>query len=434
MAVSLGFHIVFAVVGMAMPLFMVIAEWRYARTGDSTYLDLAKRWAKGTAILFAIGAVSGTVLSFELGLLWPAFMERAGPVIGMPFSLEGFAFFLEAIFLGVYLYGWDRVSRGAHLFAGAVVALSGLASGVFVVAVNAWMNTPAGFTLRDGVLADIDLRRAFFSPAFPSQALHMALAAYSSVAFAVLAIHAARLLRAPDSPFHRRAASIALLVATIVTPLQIASGDFAAKALAQYQPEKLAAAEADFETMRGAPISIGGFPDAEHGTLHGAVRIPRVLSFLATGDPNGLVRGLSDFPRDEWPPLAIVHVSFDLMVACGFSMLALVAFAMLLRVRKRSPLDHRFFLRLAVLCGPLGLVAIEAGWFVTEVGRQPWIVVGVLRTSDAVSPMPGLIVPCVGITILYLLLSVVVVTLLRAHVLSAPSGAEATLSEARGTP
>jgi cytochrome bd ubiquinol oxidase subunit I len=434
MAVSLGFHIVFAVVGMAMPLFMIIAEWRYIRTGDSMYLDLAKRWAKGTAILFAVGAVSGTVLSFELGLLWPAFMERAGPLIGMPFSLEGFAFFLEAIFLGVYLYGWDRVSRTAHVFAGAVVSLSGLASGVFVVAVNAWMNTPVGFTLRDGALANIDVVRAFFSPAFPAQALHMALAAYSSVAFAVLAIHSARLLRTPDSPFHRRAAGIALLVATVVTPLQIASGDVAAKAIAKYQPQKLAAAEAHFETMAGAPISLGGFPDAEQGTLHGAVQVPKVLSFLATGDPNGVVRGLSDFPRDEWPPLAIVHWSFDVMVACGFAMLALVAFAVLQRAKKRNPFDNRLFLRLAVLCGPLGIVAIEAGWVVTEVGRQPWIVVGVLRTADAVTPMPGLLVPCAAITALYLVLSVVVASLLRAHVLSAPSGAAGTLSEADVTP
>jgi cytochrome d ubiquinol oxidase subunit I len=425
MAVSLGFHIVFAVVGMAMPLLMVAAEWRHLRTGDPAYLELAHRWAKGTAILFAVGAVSGTVLSFELGLLWPRFMERAGPVIGMPFSLEGFAFFLEAIFLGVYLYGWDRVSRWQHLFAGIVVAVSGLASGVFVVAVNAWMNTPSGFTMKDGVVTDVRLWEAFFTPAFSSQAIHMALAAYASVAFAVLAIHASRLLRTPGSTFHRRAAGIALVVAAVSTPLQIASGDFAAKQLARNQPRKLAAAEALFETTRGAPLSIGGMPDVSNAELRGALRVPKGLSFLATGDPDGVVRGLLDFPRDEWPPVAVVHLSFQVMVACGLVMMGLMLFAGVLHVKKRNPLYSRTFLRAAVLCGPLGLVALEAGWFVTEVGRQPWIVVGTMKTADAVTPMPGLVVPCVIITAVYCMLGAVVVSLLRAHVLRASRGGAA---------
>jgi len=327
MAISLGFHIVFAVVGMAMPLFMVVAEWRYTRSGDPVYLDLARRWAKGTAILFAVGAVSGTVLSFELGLLWPAFMEYAGPVIGMPFSLEGFAFFLEAIFLGVYLYGWERVSRRAHLLSGVAVAVSGLASGVFVVSVNAWMNTPSGFTLEHGRITEIDFVAAFFNPAFPTQALHMALAAYTSVAFAVLAIHAARLLRQPDSAFHRRAAAIALAFAAVATPLQIASGDLAAKHLAQHQPRKLAAAEALFETRRGAPLVIGGLPDVDRGELDYAIHIPYGLSFLAHGDIHAEVLGLNAFQRSEWPPVRIVHAAFQVMVACGVALLGLVLWA-----------------------------------------------------------------------------------------------------------
>jgi cytochrome d ubiquinol oxidase subunit I len=420
MAISLGFHIVFAVVGMAMPLFMVIAEWRHARTGEASYLELAHRWAKGTAILFAVGAVSGTVLSFELGLLWPAFMERAGPIIGMPFSLEGFAFFLEAIFLGVYLYGWDRVSRRAHLFAGLAVAVSGLASGVFVVAVNAWMNTPSGFTLKDGQITDIRLWDAFFSPAFPTQALHMVFAAYSSVAFAVLSIHAWRLIRSPASAFHRRAAGIALVIAAVATPLQILSGDLAAKQLAANQPRKLAAAEALFVTTAGAPLSIGGIPDVARAELRGAIHVPKALSVLATGDPNGVVQGLLDFPRGEWPPVTIVHLSFEIMVGCGVAMLGIVLFAAFLRMRKRHPLDSLLFLRAAVLCGPLGVVALEAGWFVTEVGRQPWIVVGTMKTADALTPMPGLVVPCVVITLVYCVLGAVVISLLRKHVLSVP--------------
>ena len=421
MAMSLGFHIVFAVVGMAMPVFMVLAEFLHARTGEATYLDLAHRWAKGTAILFAVGAVSGTVLSFELGLLWPSFMELAGPVVGMPFSLEGFAFFLEAIFLGIYLYGWDRVRRSRHLLAGVVVALSGLMSGVFVVAVNAWMNTPTGFTLKDGRVADIDYVRAFFSPAFGAQALHMALAAYASVAFAVLGIHAFRLLKRPSSAFDRRAAGLCLLVATVVTPLQLASGDFAAKQIAKYQPLKLAAAEALFQSQNAAPLAIGGWPDAAGRQIHGAVHVPKALSFLATGDFDAHVKGLDAFPEEDWPSLPVVHVSFEVMVACGSAMMALVAAYLFLRWRKRDALSTPWVLRAAVFCSPLGVIAVEAGWFVTEVGRQPWVITGILRTRDAVTPMPGLVWPLVAFSALYLFLGVVVVVLLRAHVLAAPA-------------
>jgi cytochrome d ubiquinol oxidase subunit I len=420
MAVSLGFHIVFAVVGMAMPIFMVLAEFLHAVTLDDVYLDLAHRWAKGTAILFAVGAVSGTVLSFELGLLWPSFMEFAGPVVGMPFSLEGFAFFLEAIFLGIYLYGWERVRWTRHLLAGVVVALSGLMSGVFVVAVNAWMNTPSGFTLKDGRVADIDYVRAFFSPAFAAQAIHMALAAYASVAFAVLGIHALRLLRQPGSSFDRRAAGLCLLVATVVTPLQLASGDYAAKQIAKYQPLKLAAAEALFQSQNGAPLAIGGWPDASAREIHGAVHVPKALSFLATADFDGHVQGLDAFPESDWPSLPVVHVSFEVMVACGSAMMALVMAYLLLKWRKRDPLSTRWFLQAAVFCSPLGIIAVEAGWFVTEVGRQPWVITGILRTRDAVTPMPHLVWPLLVFTMLYFVLGVVVVVLLRAHVLSAP--------------
>jgi cytochrome d ubiquinol oxidase subunit I len=424
MAVSLGFHIVFAVVGMAMPVMMFIAEYRYARSGDEVFLDLAHRWAKGTAILFAVGAVSGTVLSFELGLLWPRFMERAGPLIGMPFSLEGFAFFLEAIFLGVYLYGWEKVPRRAHLAAGAVVAVSGLASGVFVVAVNAWMNTPAGFSLKDGGFADIDLVRAFLSPSFGPEALHMVLAAYASVAFVVLGIHAAALVKSPGSPFHRRAAAIALGIATVATPLQLFSGDLAAQNIAEYQPTKLAAAEAHFETAAGAPIVVGGIADVERRTVHGAIRIPYVLSLLAKHDPHATITGLDAVAESDWPPVAITHLAFDVMVGSGTAMLALVVAGLILRLRKRDPLANRTFLRAAVLASPLGMVALEAGWTVTEVGRQPWIIVNVLRTRDAVTPVPYLVIPFLAFTLLYAMLGVVVVVLLRRHVGSAPKDAQ----------
>src|SRR3954463_14103536 len=210
MALSLGFHIVFAEIGIAMPLLMTLAEWRWRRTGDRVYLDLAKRWAKGSAILFAVGAVSGTVLSFELGLLWPGFMELAGPIIGIPFLLEGFAFFTEAIFLGVYLYGWDRISPRAHLWAGIAVAISGAASGIFVVTANSWMNSPAGFDLVGGRPVNIDPIAAMLNPMAFQQTLHMTLAAYAATGFAVGGIHAFLLLFDPTNAFHRRALTAAL--------------------------------------------------------------------------------------------------------------------------------------------------------------------------------------------------------------------------------
>src|SRR5687768_12883043 len=225
MAMSLGFHIIFAVVGVAMPVLMVIAERRWQRSGDRIYLELAKRWAKGTAILFAVGAVSGTVLSFELGLLWPRFMEYAGSIIGMPFSLEGFAFFTEAIFLGIYLYGWDRISPRAHIFAGVMVALSGIASGIFVVTANAWMNTPTGFDLVDGQMTNIDPIRAMLNPASFPEAQHMTLASFAATGLAVAGIHAFLLLRRPDHPFHRRALGIALMVGAPAAILMPLSGD-----------------------------------------------------------------------------------------------------------------------------------------------------------------------------------------------------------------
>jgi cytochrome d ubiquinol oxidase subunit I len=301
------------------------------------------------------------------------------------------------------------------------VALSGLASGIFVVSVNAWMNTPAGFTLENGSIASIDYWKAFFNPAFPSQAVHMAFAAYTSVAFAVLGIHAYRLLKEPESRFDRHAAQLCLRLAVVAVPFQLWSGDWAAKQITVNQPLKLAAAEALFESQKGAPLAIGGIPDASARELVGAIHVPKALSFLATGDFEAPVQGLDAFPREDWPSLPVVHLSFDAMVGCGTAMAGLVAFFLWHKLRKRDPLQNPWFLRAAVVCAPLGLVAVEAGWFVTEVGRQPWVVTGVLRTRDAVTPMPHLVWPMLGISALYLFLGVVVLLLLRAHVLSAPA-------------
>jgi cytochrome d ubiquinol oxidase subunit I len=420
MAMSLAFHIIFAVAGITTPLLMCIAEWRWLRTRDETYLTLAKRWAKGTAILFAVGAVSGTVLSFELGLLWPEFMRWAGAIIGMPFSLEGFAFFTEAIFLGIYLYGWERVSPRAHLASGAIVALSGAASAIFVVIANAWMNTPTGFRLMDGKPVDIDPIAAMMNPAALGQTIHMLLAAYAAVGFAVAGIHAFLLLRDRRNIFHRHALAIALAVGASGAILQPMSGDLLGQMLARYQPVKLAAMEGQFKTEQGAPLRIGGMPDEKSATTPHAIEIPRGLSLLAFHDPNAVVKGLEDFPRDVWPPVAIVHVAFQVMVAAGSAMALVALWGAYLALRRKSLPDSRWFLRAVAAVSPLGFIAIEAGWTVTEVGRQPWIIHGVMRTAQAVTPMPGLKIPFVTFTLVYIFLAAVVVWLLIRQVAESP--------------
>jgi len=425
MAMSLAFHIVFAAIGIAMPLLMIIAEWQWLRTKQEVYLTLAKRWAKGTAILFAVGAVSGTVLSFELGLLWPTFMGHAGAIIGMPFSLEGFAFFTEAIFLGIYLYGWNHVPRRAHLFAGAVVSVSGALSGIFVVIANAWMNTPTGFRMVGGKAVDIDPVAAMMNPAAFAQTLHMTLAAYAATGFVVAGIHAFMLRRNPSNRFHRSALAIALTVGGVAAILQPLSGDTLAKMVARNLPVKLAALVGQFETEKAAPLRIGGIPDESAGVTRYAIQIPYGLSILAYNDPNATVKGLRDFPAAERPPVAIVHISFQIMVACGMAMMGIALLAAWRywrgwRNKSETWLDSKWFLRSLILAAPLGFIAIETGWVVTEVGRQPWIIYGVMRTADAVTPMPGLVVPFIAFTLLYIFLAAITVWLLLRQVAASP--------------
>lgn len=436
MAMSLAFHIIFAAIGIAMPLLMVIAEWRFLRTKDEIYLTLAKRWAKGTSILFAVGAVSGTVLSFELGLLFPKFMGYAGAIIGMPFSLEGFAFFTEAIFLGIYLYGWNRISPRLHLFAGAVVAVSGAASGIFVVIANAWMNTPTGFRIVDGQMVDIDPVAAMMNPNAFAQTLHMILAAYVATGFAVAGIHAFMLMRDRQNRFHRIALTIALLVGAVTMVFQSLSGDIIAKAVAKNQPIKLAALEGQFETEKGAGLRIGGIPDEEKRETNYAIKIPYALSLLSYGDPNSTIKGLNDFPQNEHPPVAIVHFAFQIMVGCGVLMLLIAAWSgwRWWRNRKNGAgkwIDSNWFLRALIFAAPLGFIAIETGWVVTEVGRQPWIIFGVMRTSEAVTPMPGLIVPFITFTLLYIFLAIITAWLLLRQVAASPKEFETKAEEVR---
>lgn len=425
MALSLGFHIIFAVIGIGMPAMMVIAERKWIVTGDPVWLDLAKRWSKGTAILFAVGAVSGTVLSFELGLLWPRFMEYAGPIIGMPFSLEGFAFFTEAIFLGIYLYGWTRLSPRAHWWSGVAVAVSGTVSGIFVVFANAWMNAPTGFELVNGQPTNIDPIAAMLNPASFHQTLHMTLASFATTGIAVAGIHAWMLRKNPTDHFHRSALHVALLVAVPACLLQPLSGDISAKFVAKWQPAKLAAMEGQFETERGAPLRIGGLPNEATRQTPYALEVPRALSFLAFADFDAEVKGLSEFPEADWPPVAITHVAFQVMVGLGVAMALACLWVLWRWMRKRDVAASRPLLTFLALLTPAGFIAVEAGWVVTEVGRQPWIVYGVMRTADALTPMPGLIYPLIGITLLYLFLGVVVVYLLWAQIMKTkPTTAE----------
>ena len=427
MGVSLAFHIIFAVIGIAMPLMMVVAERRWHVTGHAIYLDLAKRWAKGTATLFAVGAVSGTVLSFELGLLWPRFMDFAGSIIGMPFSLEGFAFFTEAIFLGVYLYGWERISPRAHLWAGVAVAVSGAASGIFVVIANAWMNAPTGFDLVGGRAINVDPIAAMANAAAVSQTLHMTLAAYAATGFAVAGIHAFLLLKDPANAFHRRALEIALLVGAPAAVLQPISGDLSARHIAVHQPVKLAAAEAVFRTQSGAPLTLGGWPDVAAGETRFAIEIPYALSLLAFHDPHAVVKGLDAAPREDWPNVPAVHLSFQVMVALGTYLALVSLWVGWLAWRRRDLAHDRWLMRAIALATPCGFIAVEAGWMVTELGRQPWVIYGILRTADAVTPMPGLVVPFLTFTLLYCFLGVIVVWLLYRQILRSP-----TMPEWRG--
>lgn len=420
MAGSLGFHIIFAIVGMAMPLMMVIAEWQWLRTGREVYKTLARRWAKGTGIFFAVGAVSGTVLSFELGLLWPHFMEWAGPFIGPLFSLEGVAFFIEAIFLGLYLYGWDKLSAKAHLCAGVLIILSGAASAFFVVLANGWMNAPTGYHLEGNQLRVTDALAAMLNLMGLMEAHHMLLAAYAATGFAVAGIHAWALLREPDNLFHRCAFKIAFSVGAIAAILQPISGDVLARGVSAHQPIKLAAFEALFKSQAGAPLLLGGLPDADRRTVSYAIELPSMLSLLLFLDPQARVSGLEEFPREEWPPVAVVHVAFQIMVACGMFMAGIGLWGAWLWWRHRDWIRFRPFLWAAACAGPLGILAIEAGWTVTEVGRQPWIIHGLMLTADAVTPMPGLIVPLVLFLLVYFVLGLVVVWLLRRHLLASP--------------
>ncbi|MEA2668215.1 MAG: cytochrome bd ubiquinol oxidase subunit [Chloroflexota bacterium] len=390
MGTSLGFHIVFAVLGVGMPLLMFVAEgiglWRH----DAAWLALARRWAKAFALIFAIGAVSGTALSFELGLLWPGFMAFSGSIIGLPFSAEGFAFFIEAIFLGLYLYGWERLSPLAHWLTGIPIAISGAASSLFVVMTNAWMNSPTGFLAAGGRIIRVDPLAAAFNRSTPTEDVHMLVSAYLVSGFAVAAVYAAGFLRGHGDALHRRALPLAMAMAVVASGLAGITGDTSSRFVAGDQPIKFAAQEGLFPTTTGAPLQIGGVPLPDQHRTVLAIEIPNLLSFLTTGDPHATIHGLDAFPQDLWPNVLIVHFSYQLMVGLGLALGFAALLYWILAARRRSPPTNRWLLLALVAAGPASVVAMETGWFVTEFGRQPWIIYGVMRTSAAATTTPAL--------------------------------------------
>jgi len=412
MGTSLGFHIVFAVLGVGVPLLMATAEGIGLWRRDPTWMMLARRWSSAFGILFAVGAVSGTVLSFELGLLWPGFMAFSGSVIGLPFSAEGFAFFLEAIFLGLYLYGWDRLRPFHHWLTGLPVAASGAASSIFVVMANSWMNTPSGFKLVGGHLASVDPLAAAFNPSTPTETIHMLVSAYVVTGFVVAAVYAAGMLRGRGDAFHRRGLLLGMAMAAVAIVLAGITGDNSARFTYGAQPVKFAAMEGLYATTRGAPLHVGGIPSDSQGRLLYAIEIPYGLSLLAAFDPNAEVRGLNSFPADVRPNTIVVHLSFDTMVGLGIGLGLLAALFWLLVWRARRVPTNRRLLWGLVAAGPAAVITMEAGWFVTEFGRQPWIVYGIIRTTAAATSAPGLGLVFAVFTAIYVALAVTLSRLL----------------------
>ena len=411
-ALSFATHIPLVCFGIAFPAFVVFAEWLHLRTGDEVYRVLARRWAKVMLALFAVGVVTGTILSFEMGLLWPNFMAAFGDVFGLGFTIEGISFFVEAIFIGIYVYGWNRLSSRTHLLSGIPIIISGFSGSLMVIAVNGWMNHPTGFTLKNGHAADVHPFAALFQNSyFWHELIHMYLAGYMVAGFLTASVYAWALLRGRNSRYNRVALIIPLTVAALASPIQIVVGDWAAREVAKAQPVKLAALEGLQTTQTGAPEHLLGWYDG-HGVEYG-IKIPKLLSLLAFHDPNAKVKGLDSVPVDDRPPVNVVRFSFQTMVGIGtgLALLGVVFVGAWLRLR-RLPAS-RWFYRALVAAGPLSVVALMAGWITTEVGRQPWVVYRVMRTSEAVTGASGIPVGYATLAVVYAGLAVAVAWLLR---------------------
>ena len=418
MAFTLGFHILLVPLGVALPAITLIANWRGVRKRDEVALLLARRWSKVMAVTFAVGAITGTVLSFELGLLWPGLMGKFGDVFGLGFNIEASAFFLEAILIAIYIYGWDRLSPRAHLWTGVPIPFVSMLGAASIVAANSWLNTPQGFTLgSDGLPKNIDVGSAIFTPAFPWEFAHMIIAAYLGAGFLVASVYAVGMLRGRNDRYHRLGFLIPFTIAAILTPVQLLVGDQITRMVIREQPVKFAAIEGVQQSGNHEPEALFGYLPGngqdDDASIEYAIKIPDLASFLTGGSADSEIKGLNTVKPDDRPPANIVHLAFDVMVLTA-SALALLAlwFGFVWWRRRRLP-KTRWFLRCAAVSGVALLVTMEAGWIVTEVGRQPWIVYNVLRTKDAVTDHGGIWISFALIVVLYLLVAVGLITALR---------------------
>jgi cytochrome d ubiquinol oxidase subunit I len=410
-ALSLGFHIILVCFGVALPAVVLLMESLWLRTGDPLYRTLAMRWSKVMISLFAIGVVSGTILSFELGMLWPEFMATFGDVFGFAFALEGFSFFIEAIFITIYVYGWTRLPPRVHILTGIPIVVTGITGSLFVLSVNGWMNNPTGFSVVDGEVVDVDPIGALFNGNTMYQLIHMLLAAYMVVGFCVAGVYAWGWLRGRRDRYHRVGFIVPFTIAALVTPVQLFVGDWAAREVAVNQPVKLAAMEGLGQTTQGAPFTLGGW--YRDGEVVGGIAIPDMLSILAFHDPDATVIGLDSVPPEDRPPVNVVRMAFHTMVAIGSGLALLAALYLLTWWRRRRPPESRWFYRAAVIAGPSAVVALLAGWITTEVGRQPWIVYEVMRVEDAVTNASGIPVGYGTLVAVYLALGAAALWMLR---------------------
>ncbi|HET9718446.1 MAG TPA: cytochrome ubiquinol oxidase subunit I [Solirubrobacteraceae bacterium] len=389
-ALSFIVHIPLVCFGIAFPAMVVYVEWLHLRTGEEVYRRLAQRWSKVMVALFAVGVITGTILSFEMGLLWPNFTATFGSVFGLGFAIEGFSFFTEAIFLGIYIYGWNRLSPRAHLLSAIPIVLTGFLGSMMVISVNSWMNHPSGFRLRNGHAVDVHPLTALFgNPYLWPELIHMYVAGYIVTGFLVAGAYAAGRLRTGRwGRYERTAFAIPLTIAAIASPVQVVLGDWLAREVATTQPVKLAAMEGLYRTTRGAPEHIlGWYTDRQ---VKYGIAIPKLLSLLAFHNPNATVKGLDTVPPNDRPPVNITRISFQVMVGIGTMIALLGLFFAGFRWRRGRLPESRWFLAAVLAAGPLSYVALIAGWVTTEVGRQPWVVYGVMRTAQAVTNVPDL--------------------------------------------
>src|SRR4051794_34177784 len=412
MALTLGFHIILASLGVAFPALMLIANYIGLRRKDAVALQLAQRWSKVAAVTFAVGAVTGTVLSFEFGLLWPAFTGRFGEVFGILFAIEGICFFLEAIFIAIYIFGWKRLSGWAHFWTGVPIVITGIGGAFSVVAVNSWMNQPQGYTLTNGHVTDVDALKVIFNSAVPYEVPHMILAAYLVTGFLVASVYAAGMLRGRRDRYHRVGLLIPLAVAAIATPIQFAVGDSAARAIAKDQPVKFAAMECVQQTSTHVPEYLGG--RCTSSGIKGGIKIPGLDSFLVGWSTDTKVTGLDSVPAGDRPPAnTMLHWAFDTMVGICTALIGLGLWLGSAWLGKRDIPPTKWFLRATAASGAAAVLGLECGWIVTEVGRQPWVVYEVMRTKDAVTGASGVGVTFIIVLLLYAVLGTATVVTLR---------------------